>query len=257
MLTVTPLEVTFWFLLIGFGACFGALIVALLFIYGGTHLLRRLGLTVYLGYADRPVKAPETTAAPEPNKAVEPMPEDEPEPEQEPQRNPDDYDGPPIAYGPCRGCRLPHVGLCPARVEMHINGFKIVPGTPFVCPRCWVGMNPDDRTNIARGGHEEPNERRPDNRAGMRPVFSGREQVAAEPQTIVTVSNADEVAELEKETAPDITCAKCGCKGRDNPQMTFKAVRPPGGAPTGKFWCQACVDALGGPGDKPKKKPKR
>lgn len=252
MVSISPLEGTLYVVLmlsfIMLGVCIGSLVL----IEGVTRIIRKLGLTVYLGYADKPVTAATEPKKDSPQEPADPEPQyaDDGESEGEPE---DNGDGPQMPVGNCRGCRLPHAGLCPAVVEMRIDGMYVAPGTPFVCPRCWVGMNPGDRTNIARGGVGvvEPQPEKPVWKPGPD---------STEPKPTVTVTAPDPppfAEDMEAATAPDITCEKCGCRGKDNPRVVFKEARTPGGKTSGKFWCQTCIDQLGGPGERPKKKPRK
>lgn len=265
-----------------------------------------------------------------------------------------------LITGRCRGCDLMHIGLIPAFVEVLSPGeYNIPGGTPGVCPRCWVKMNPDKATNVVprqpgqpltgdtllgrpvvanpnlknepgnlrfgpplvggegapepvelpqddsdnvkvppkpsgrTSGHPRPHVTDDQIREAMTPrkdyeepagperehLPDGieREGVPAEIRTVkkttdqpkemdfleppLTDKPASELTdeELERLTRPGvpvddkpgeqrIRCNKCGGKhGPFRPQFSD-------GKPSGKYWCQSCVDALGGPGDKAKKK---
>lgn len=185
-------------------------------------------------------------------------------------------DGPSVMSGRCRGCGLFHVGLVPAVVELAGPGqFHIPGGSPAVCPRCWCKMNPDKLTNTVPMQSEAPPT------PMTAPLKNPSGPVPADPPewdgTIETVKKLPDAKPYEMDfknpvdpttglsdeqldalTKPDadapttkeapVCCAQCG--GKDGP---FRQLAP-GGKPSGKFWCQACVDQLGGPGPK---KPKR
>lgn len=194
-----------------------------------------------------------------------------------------------IMTGRCRGCGLPHIGLIPAVVEVMGQGsYNIPKGSPPVCPRCWCKMNPDKATNIVsqfevaahnaghaartNGGGGPPVENLASRPAsdeappfvpsidlsvseapeGVRPVpaHGGYPDPAADNDKGLTDDQLEALTKPDKEapSEPVVKCAKCGNeKGPFRPQLD-------GGKPTGKFWCRACVDALGGP---PKVKPKK
>lgn len=258
MVSISPLEGALCFVLVVGCLVTGAAVGGFVLIESVGHIIRKLGLTVYLGYADKPATADAVKDEPKPS--PEPEPEDNDEPAGV------EAGRPHMPIGQCRGCGLHHAGLCPVSVEMTIAGIVVPPGTPFVCPRCWVGLNPQDRTNIARGGFE-PNPptfgRSPiadmarvvevdDAVEESRRSFHHANPRPTEPKPVKSAPPADD---MEAATAPDITCEKCGCRGKDNPQVVFREMRAAGGRLTGKFWCIACVDALAGPGDK--KRPKK
>lgn len=196
---------------------------------------------------------------------------------------------PGLMTGKCRGCGLFAVGLVPARID-NVGGpdqFHIPPGTPAVCPRCWVKMNPDMATNtvsehdlkqandaikaeMARyhnpvkqpsGPHPAAESPKPQDATVY--IDPDRNESPPEPnlaeltQSLKKSSDnpgrdltPEEIEHLEQLTDPGIACAECGSKRSPK----FHPVRKDK-TETGKFWCQACVDALGGPGrtKKPKK----
>jgi hypothetical protein len=190
-----------------------------------------------------------------------------------------------LRSGPCHACGRPHIGLSPACVVRAGDGFEIPDGTPGVCPRCWVDMHPRDATNVltaeelsrmaasvgsvATGRDSSPAPEPPPAAAGIvedgPPVhYDAPLELDPDAAPLGEPSNPRSVAlggdatppaeptdaELERLTAPDIRCAACGGTGSRQFHPLHKD-----GKETGQFWCQACVDSLGGP--RPAKRRKR
>lgn len=246
-----------------------------LFVWGCQRVLNKLGLTLF-------VVRKETETA-------------EPDGDDEPKDEPASESNSNIMSGKCRGCGLGHIGLSPAAVDLTPNGIDIPAGTPAVCPRCWVKMNPDKRTNTvpfspdelererlmfgpnkafhtapdSATGRADPPLKQPSGPLAPQPRYTPRPDLPPDFTTDGPRDETDNVkaidpkpketdfkqpddmteAELEAATAPEIACDRCGSKH----SARFHPLRD-GGNETGKFWCQGCVDALGGPGAKPKKK---
>jgi hypothetical protein len=168
-----------------------------------------------------------------------------------------------LMHGQCRGCGNFHIGLVPAHVELSKSGdgsFDIPRGTPAVCPRCWCKMNPMSLTNTVpmppvpqsvATGRDDPPEQPSPRTSGYPKVKSDQGvTIPDEMSREVSVGSSREMdfrtEDRSEAPKPKQCCDNCGKESE-----RFRA-QIKDGAETGKFWCQACIDALAGP--KPKKK---
>lgn len=257
---------------------FGVLILGilgggLLVSYIVERTLKRLGLQVHV--------FPDPNPQPEPDSASE-QPE---QPQPQPAADPNAMRGNgAIISGRCRGCDLLHVGLIPAFIELTgPQEFNIPGGIPAVCPRCWVKMNPGMATNttpLPPQADNQQNTPHPSHRSSGYPVPEApkphlsddqireameprkdyeqpagpdrehlpggieREGVPAVVQDFkVTDEKLDRLTRPEPKSESVPQCSRCNrVTGEFKPDKN------------GKLWCQACIDALGGPKPKPNRR---
>lgn len=243
----------------------------MIFVYAVQSLLRRLGLRVFImSKMDEEATGDED--------ATESRDEDKGEDQsngtsddnkpcadevQSPERRAV-HDSRNIISGQCMSCGFVHIGLTPARIldKRNADGYYDIPrGTPAVCPRCWVKINPDMVTNTMPMPSQDGDKLTAEEKAfeeksfGPNKAFNhaGLDMSGKNTQAPQPGDKDDNRKKSSEAPQPTIRCDRC--LSTTGP---FRALHPIQlqGASDGRFWCQACVDFLGSPQSQ-QKRPKR